>query len=86
MEFAESTRMMSPPTFGSMPQFNLIADRLRRRLQNQIRRRANFGAEGLLSQFSRQAGITSARKIANAVAVADGGPVNAQTRYLPVHA
>ncbi|EGI65523.1 hypothetical protein G5I_05912 [Acromyrmex echinatior] len=66
--------------------FNLIADRLRRRLRNQIRRRANFGAEGLLSQFSRQAGITSARKIANAVAVADGGPVNAQTRYLPVHA
>ncbi|KYN10772.1 hypothetical protein ALC57_17379 [Trachymyrmex cornetzi] len=56
--------------------FNLIADRLRRRLRNQ----------GLLSQFSRQAGITSARKIANAVAVADGGPVNAQTRYLPVHA
>lgn len=28
----------------------------------------------------------SPRKIANAVALANGGPVNAQTRYLPVHA
>ncbi|KYM75824.1 hypothetical protein ALC53_13889 [Atta colombica] len=43
-------------------------------------------SQGLLLQFSHQEGITSARKIANAVAVADGGLVNAQTRYLPVHA
>ncbi|TGZ46941.1 hypothetical protein DBV15_04110 [Temnothorax longispinosus] len=49
---------------------------------------------GLISQelYSRSsrasfaAGIASTRKIANAVTLADGGPVNAQTRYLPVHA
>lgn len=39
-----------------------------------------------LAVFAPTSRHASTKKIANAVAPANGGPVNAQTCYLPVHA